>query len=131
MNILLEGLFLVRCFKARKQTVKIYCRQHRYDQMMEAYGELLKLAYSKYEYRMRSLVDFVSSSVSQKSDLLQQFYEATVEALGKSKYRAVWKLFFCFVYAYHFSSMVQRRRISASFSEPLVPDESETLQHLV
>lgn len=89
--------FLVRGFKALKQTVKIYYRLGKYKEMMEAYTEMLTYIKSAVtrnysEKCINNIMDFVSGSASQNTGLLQEFYQTTLKALEEAK-NEVWKLF--------------------------------------
>ncbi|GMY19913.1 COP9 signalosome complex subunit 2-like, partial [Fagus crenata] len=77
-------------FKALKQTVKLYYRLGKYEEMMEAYREMLTYIKSAVtrnysEKCINSIMDFVSGSASQNFGLLQEFYQTTLKALEEAK----------------------------------------------
>mmetsp|Transcript_37145 Transcript_37145/g.116911 ORF Transcript_37145/g.116911 Transcript_37145/m.116911 type:complete len:438 (-) Transcript_37145:88-1401(-) len=80
-------------FKALKQTVKLHFRLGSFDAMMEAYREMLTYIKSAVtrnysEKCINSILDFVSNSSNM--DLLQQFYETTLGALGEANNERLW-----------------------------------------
>ena len=83
-------VFFVRGFKALKQTVKLYYRLGKYEEMMQAYREMLTYIKSAVtrnysEKCINSIMDFVSGSASQNFGLLQEFYQTTLKALEEAK----------------------------------------------
>jgi len=80
-------------FKALKQIVKLRFKLAQYDKMMTAYREMLSYVKSSVtrndaEKKINSLLDFVSSSTS--TDLLQEFYDITLQALQEAKNDRLW-----------------------------------------
>lgn len=80
-------------FKALKQMVKITFASGDHESMMEYYKRLLtyiKTAVTKNysEKSINSILDYISTS--KQMDLLQQFYETTLEALKDSKNERLW-----------------------------------------
>ncbi|QDZ22824.1 subunit 2 of COP9 signalosome complex [Chloropicon primus] len=80
-------------FKALKQIVKLRFKLQQYDKMMEAYREMLTYVKSSVtrndaEKKINSLLDFVSSSTS--TELLQEFYDITLQALQDAKNERLW-----------------------------------------
>jgi len=79
-------------FKALKQMVKIHFRQKRYDSMMTRYKEFLgrtsSVTRNFSELSINSILDFIGNS--QDMDILQQFYETTLEALKQAKNERLW-----------------------------------------
>ena len=80
-------------FKALKQIVKLHFRNEKYDQMITRYKEQLTYIKSAVtrnysEKCIMKILDYVSSS--QKLDLLQDFYETTLEALKDAKNERLW-----------------------------------------
>lgn len=79
-----------RGFKALKQTVKLHYRIGNYKEMMGAYKEMLTYIISAVtrnysEKCINNILDFVSGSVSQNLELLQEFYQTTLRALEEAK----------------------------------------------
>lgn len=76
-------------FKALKQLVKVYYKAKQYDKMMEAYRKMLKyidspaITRNASEKKINSLLDFMGQA--QDAQVLQDFYETTLNALEKSK----------------------------------------------
>lgn len=79
-------------FKALKQMVKILFRQQQFDLMMKRYHEFLAcmnvVTRNFSEQSINSILDLVS--MSQNMEILQRFYEATLEALRKAKNERLW-----------------------------------------
>eukprot|EP00735_Rhodelphis_limneticus_P010498 TRINITY_DN3248_c0_g1::TRINITY_DN3248_c0_g1_i1::g.29687::m.29687 TRINITY_DN3248_c0_g1::TRINITY_DN3248_c0_g1_i1::g.29687 ORF type:complete len:435 (+),score=80.14,sp/Q8W207/CSN2_ARATH/68.82/0.0,PCI/PF01399.22/2.3e+03,PCI/PF01399.22/2.2e-25,PCI_Csn8/PF10075.4/1.2e-16,TPR_7/PF13176.1/20,TPR_7/PF13176.1/6e+02,TPR_7/PF13176.1/0.47,TPR_7/PF13176.1/1.4e+02,TPR_7/PF13176.1/2.3e+03,TPR_7/PF13176.1/2.6e+03,TPR_12/PF13424.1/2.2e+03,TPR_12/PF13424.1/0.44,TPR_12/PF13424.1/5.6e+03,TPR_12/PF13424.1/94 TRINITY_ len=80
-------------FKSLKQIVKIHFRRGHYSDMMTAYKDMLsytKTAVTRNysEKAINNILDFVSGA--QDMDLLQEFYEATLEALKEAKNERLW-----------------------------------------
>lgn len=80
-------------FKALKQIVKLYFRLERFGDMIERYKEQLTYIKSAVtrnysEKCIMKILDYVSSS--QKLELLQDFYETTLEALKDAKNERLW-----------------------------------------
>jgi len=80
-------------FKALKQMVKINYRLQQYDKMMKRYKELLTYIKSAVtrnhsEKSINSILDFISTS--KQMNLLQEFYETTLEALRDAKNDRLW-----------------------------------------
>jgi hypothetical protein len=78
----------VRGFKALKQTVKLHYKLGNQKEMMEAYREMLTYIKSAVtrnysEKCINKILDFVSSS--QNLELLQDFYQTTLQALEEAK----------------------------------------------
>lgn len=97
-----HGLFLVRAFKALKQTVKIYFRLGNDKKMLDAYREML--TYFKpallWYYGERSITNILhlvatSATARQHSELLPEFYQTTLNAFDETK-NQVWRLFLFF-----------------------------------
>lgn len=70
--------------------MKLYYRLGKYEQMMQAYREMLTYIKSAVtrnysEKCINSIMDFVSGSASQNSGLLQEFYQTTLKALEEAK----------------------------------------------
>eukprot|EP00126_Sphaerothecum_destruens_P012999 Sdes_comp22245_c0_seq1m20741 len=75
-------------FKALKQMVKLNFKLERYQEMMERYKQLLtyiKNAVTRNysEKSINAILDYISTS--NRMELLQEFYETTLEALHDSK----------------------------------------------
>ncbi|KAL4297721.1 hypothetical protein GQ457_12G026640 [Hibiscus cannabinus] len=82
-------------FKALKQTVKLYYRLGKYNEMMDAYREMLTYIKSAVtrnysEKCINNIMDFVSGSASQNFGLLQEFYQTTLKALEEAKNERLW-----------------------------------------
>mmetsp|Transcript_4769 Transcript_4769/g.7413 ORF Transcript_4769/g.7413 Transcript_4769/m.7413 type:complete len:442 (-) Transcript_4769:74-1399(-) len=80
-------------FKALKQMVKLYFKMKNYPKMMEKYTQLLTYIKSAVtrnysEKCINNILDFVSSS--QQMDLLQEFYETTLDALKDAQNERLW-----------------------------------------
>lgn len=80
-------------FKALKQTVKLHCKMEHDREVMEAYRELLTYTKSAVtrnygEKVINSILDYVSTG--SKMDLLQEFYETTLQALEEAKNDRLW-----------------------------------------
>eukprot|EP00300_Choanocystis_sp_HF-7_P003087 c12322_g1_i2.p1 GENE.c12322_g1_i2~~c12322_g1_i2.p1 ORF type:complete len:281 (-),score=69.31 c12322_g1_i2:616-1419(-) len=79
-------------FKSLKQIVKILFKQQKYQDMMRRYDEFLAtmdtVTRNFSESSINSVLDFVS--MSQDMDILQQFYERTLEALKQAKNERLW-----------------------------------------
>lgn len=80
-------------FKALKQIVKIQYKLGHFPEMLKEYRELLSYIKSavtrnKSEKVINSMLDFVSSS--NERQLLQEFYETTLNALAKAKNERLW-----------------------------------------
>ena len=80
-------------FKALKQTVKLHFKMGHDHEVMNAYRELLTYTKSAVtrnygEKVINSVLDFVSTS--SKVDLLQEFYETTLQALEEAKNDRLW-----------------------------------------
>jgi len=80
-------------FKALKQMTKINFKQGKYSVMMEKYKQLLtyiKAAVTRNysEKSINSILDYISTS--KQMDLLQNFYETTLEALRDAKNDRLW-----------------------------------------
>ncbi|VDO30307.1 unnamed protein product [Onchocerca flexuosa] len=80
-------------FKALKQMVKITFAANRYDEMLNYYRQLLtyiKSAVTKNysEKSINSILDYISTS--KQMDLLQIFYETTLDALKDAKNERLW-----------------------------------------
>ncbi|MCP9260867.1 COP9 signalosome complex subunit 2 [Dirofilaria immitis] len=80
-------------FKALKQMVKITFAANRYDEMLKYYRQLLtyiKSAVTKNysEKSINSILDYISTS--KQMDLLQIFYETTLDALKDAKNERLW-----------------------------------------
>ena len=80
-------------FKALKQMIKINFRLHNYDAMMDKYKQLLTYIKSAVtrnhsEKSINSILDYISTS--KQMELLQNFYETTLEALRDAKNERLW-----------------------------------------
>ncbi|CAG0890637.1 unnamed protein product [Darwinula stevensoni] len=80
-------------FKALKQMIKIHFRLGNYEEMMERYKQLLtyiKNAVTRNysEKSINSILDYISTS--KNMELLQNFYETTLEALKDAKNDRLW-----------------------------------------
>ncbi|KAK4525045.1 hypothetical protein GAYE_SCF07G2950 [Galdieria yellowstonensis] len=80
-------------FKALKQIVKLLFKHGRYDEMLKRYRELLTYIQSAVtrnysEKSINKILDYVSSS--QQLNLLQEFYECTLEALQHAMNERLW-----------------------------------------
>eukprot|EP01137_Pigoraptor_chileana_P015100 Opistho-2@70619 len=80
-------------FKALKQMVKLHFRTGKFDAMIAKYRQLLtyiKTAVTRNysEKSINAILDYISTS--QRMDLLQEFYETTLEALREAKNDRLW-----------------------------------------
>ncbi|ENN80294.1 COP9 signalosome complex subunit 2 [Dendroctonus ponderosae] len=80
-------------FKALKQMIKINFRLSNYDEMMRRYKQLLTYIKSAVtrnhsEKSINSILDYISTS--RNMELLQNFYETTLEALKDAKNDRLW-----------------------------------------
>ena len=80
-------------FKALKQMIKINFRLQKYDEMMRRYKQLLTYIKSAVtrnhsEKSINSILDYISTS--KQMELLQNFYETTLEALRDAKNERLW-----------------------------------------
>jgi len=79
-------------FKALKQIVKLLFKAGRFDEMMVRYTEFLGamgcVTRNFSEQSINTILDFVS--MSQDMDILQQFYETTLEVLKLAKNERLW-----------------------------------------
>ncbi|CAD5208260.1 unnamed protein product [Bursaphelenchus xylophilus] len=80
-------------FKALKQMIKLTFKMERYDAMLKHYTKLLtyiKSAVTKNyaEKSINSILDYVSTS--KKTELLQNFYQITLDALKDAKNDRLW-----------------------------------------
>jgi len=80
-------------FKALKQMIKINFRLQNYEEMMTRYKQLLlyiKSAVTRNhsEKSINSILDYISTS--RQMELLQNFYETTLEALRDAKNERLW-----------------------------------------
>ncbi|XP_040583938.1 COP9 signalosome complex subunit 2 isoform X2 [Lepeophtheirus salmonis] len=80
-------------FKALKQMIKINFRLQNYDEMMRRYKALLTYIKSAVtrnhsEKSINSILDYISTS--KQMELLQDFYETTLEALKDAKNERLW-----------------------------------------
>jgi len=80
-------------FKALKQMIKINFRLQNYDEMMTRYKQLLTYIKSAVtrnhsEKSINSILDYISTS--KQMELLQNFYETTLEALRDAKNERLW-----------------------------------------
>jgi len=80
-------------FKALKQMIKINFRLQNFDEMMTRYKQLLlyiKSAVTRNhsEKSINSILDYISTS--KQMELLQNFYETTLEALRDAKNERLW-----------------------------------------
>ncbi|XP_023337931.1 COP9 signalosome complex subunit 2 [Eurytemora carolleeae] len=80
-------------FKALKQMIKINFRLDNYDEMMRRYKQLLtyiKTAVTRNhsEKSINSILDYISTS--RQMELLQNFYETTLDALRDAKNERLW-----------------------------------------
>jgi len=80
-------------FKALKQIVKLRYKLGQYQEMMEAYKQMLTYVKSSVtrndaEKKINSLLDYVSASTS--TELLQEFYDVTLSALQEAKNDRLW-----------------------------------------
>jgi len=80
-------------FKALKQMIKINFRLQNYDEMMTRYKQLLTYIKSAVtrnhsEKSINSILDYISTS--KQMELLQNFYETTLEALKDAKNERLW-----------------------------------------
>ncbi|KAG7384285.1 COP9 signalosome complex subunit 2 [Phytophthora pseudosyringae] len=77
-------------FKALKRTVKLLFELQRHDEAMRRYEELLgytKTAVTRNEGEkgINSILDFVSTATSKNWEILQRFYETTLETLKEAR----------------------------------------------
>lgn len=80
-------------FKALKQMIKINFKLNNFDEMMKRYKQLLTYIKSAVtrnhsEKSINSILDYISTS--KNMDLLQDFYETTLEALRDAKNDRLW-----------------------------------------
>jgi len=80
-------------FKALKQMIKINFRLDNYDEMMVRYKQLLTYIKSAVtrnhsEKSINSILDYISTS--KQMELLQNFYETTLDALRDAKNERLW-----------------------------------------
>jgi len=80
-------------FKALKQMIKINFRLQNYEEMMSRYKQLLTYIKSAVtrnhsEKSINSILDYISTS--KQMELLQNFYETTLEALKDAKNERLW-----------------------------------------
>ncbi|GIL43908.1 hypothetical protein Vafri_1496 [Volvox africanus] len=80
-------------FKALKQLVKLQYKLRQYAQMMDSYRLMLTYAESAVtknasEKKINSLLDFMAGASDMQ--VLQEFYEATLQALEKAKNERLW-----------------------------------------
>ncbi|XP_023219993.1 COP9 signalosome complex subunit 2 [Centruroides sculpturatus] len=80
-------------FKALKQMIKINFKLGNFDQMMSRYTQLLTYIKSAVtrnysEKSINSILDYISTS--KQMELLQEFYETTLEALKDAKNDRLW-----------------------------------------
>jgi len=80
-------------FKALKQMIKINFRLQNYDEMMTRYKQLLTYIKSAVtrnhsEKSINSILDYISTS--KQMELLQNFYETTLDALRDAKNERLW-----------------------------------------
>ena len=80
-------------FKALKQMIKINFRLQNYREMMVRYKQLLTYIKSAVtrnhsEKSINSILDYISTS--KQMELLQDFYETTLEALKDAKNERLW-----------------------------------------
>lgn len=80
-------------FKALKQMIKIFFRQGNQQDMMKRYHQLLTYTKSAVtrnysEKSINGILDYVSTS--NNMDLLQEFYQTTLDALKISKNERLW-----------------------------------------
>ncbi|RDD37030.1 COP9 signalosome complex subunit 2 [Trichoplax sp. H2] len=80
-------------FKALKQMIKINFKMKKFHQMMEKYQQLLTYIKSAVtrnysEKSINSILDYISTS--DEADLLQNFYETTLDALREAKNERLW-----------------------------------------
>lgn len=81
-------------FKALKQMIKINFKLENYEEMMKRYKQLLtyiKTAVTRNhsEKSINSILDYISTS-NKQMELLQNFYETTLEALRDAKNERLW-----------------------------------------
>lgn len=76
--------------------MQIYCSRGEHEKIKDVHREMLKFTKSPYFYSsITSITDFVSSSFSDNFDLLEEFYQTTLQTLQESKGSSqVWKLLF-------------------------------------
>lgn len=80
-------------FKALKQMLKLLFKMSEYEEMKKRYKQLLTyvkdaVTRNKSEKSINSILDYISTS--QKAELLQWFYETTLEALQDAKNDRLW-----------------------------------------
>ncbi|EFH42773.1 predicted protein [Arabidopsis lyrata subsp. lyrata] len=74
------------CLIALERTVQIYCSRGEHEKIKDVHREMLKFTKSPYFYSsITSITDFVSSSFSDNFDLLEEFYQTTLQTLEESK----------------------------------------------
>lgn len=82
-------------FRALKQMIKINFDLENYDEMMNRYKQLLSYIKSAVtrnysEKSINSILDYISTSNRDRMQLLQEFYETTLEALKDAKNDRLW-----------------------------------------
>lgn len=82
-------------FRALKQMIKINFDLENYDEMMNRYKQLLSYIKSAVtrnysEKSINSILDHISTSNRDRMQLLQEFYETTLEALKDAKNDRLW-----------------------------------------
>nr|CAH7745884.1 unnamed protein product [Callosobruchus chinensis] len=82
-------------FKALKQMIKINFKLGNYDEMMTRYKQLLTYIKSAVtrnhsEKSINSILDYISTSRNVSMELLQNFYETTLDALKDAKNDRLW-----------------------------------------
>lgn len=80
-------------FKALKQMVKITFNSNQFEAMLQYYQKLLKyiktaVTKNYSEKSINSILDYISTS--KQMDLLQKFYETTLDALKDAKNERLW-----------------------------------------
>jgi COP9 signalosome complex subunit 2 len=80
-------------FKALKQMMKLHFKLTQYSDMMKCYKNLLTymrgaVTRNYSEKSINSILDYISTS--EQADLLQNFYEATLEALKDARNDRLW-----------------------------------------
>ncbi|KAJ8304653.1 hypothetical protein KUTeg_018236 [Tegillarca granosa] len=81
-------------FKALKQMIKINFKLGKFEEMMKRYKQLLTYIKSAVtrnysEKSINSILDYISTS-KQQMELLQNFYETTLDALREAKNERLW-----------------------------------------
>ena len=122
--ISLIALLVSRGFKALKQTVKLYYRLARYQEMMDSYRVMLTYIRSAVtrnysEKCINNIMDFVSGSASQNFSLLREFYQITLKALEDAKNEV--SLWYC--PCNHFVFYIKCKLLFTCSAETLVQDE--------